>query len=70
MNLRSIAARTVVAGATTALAAGALVGISTTAANAATVTNTYTCSLPSVYSGDFDLTVTGEIPVPQPPRIG
>lgn len=65
MNLRSIAARTVVAGATTALAAGALVGVSTTAANAATVTNTYTCSLPSVYSGDFDLTVTGEIPVPQ-----
>lgn len=65
MNLRLITTRTAVAGATVALAAGALVGITSTAANAATVTNTYTCSLPNVYSGDFDLTVTGEIPVPQ-----
>lgn len=65
MNLRRISARVAVAGATTALAAGALVGATGVAANAATVTNTYTCSLPNVYSGDFDLTVTGEIPVPQ-----
>ncbi|CAI9408433.1 Ig-like domain repeat protein [Nocardioides sp. T2.26MG-1] len=65
MILRSFTTRTAVAGAVTALAAGAMVGVATSPANAATVTNTYTCSLPSVYSGDFDLTVTGEIPVPQ-----
>jgi hypothetical protein len=65
MNLRRLTARTAVAGVTTALAAGALVGLGTTAANAATVTNTYTCSIPSLYSGDFALTVSGELPVPQ-----
>ena len=34
MNLRHLTARTAVAGIATALAAGALVGVSTTAANA------------------------------------
>lgn len=65
MNLRRLTARTAIAGVTTALAAGALVGVSGTAANAATVSNTYTCSIPSLYSGDFALTVSGELPVPQ-----
>ena len=65
MILRSLAARATVAGVTTAMAAGALVGATTVAADAATAVNTYTCSIPSVYSGDFDLTVTGELPVPQ-----
>jgi len=66
MNLRSIAARTVVAGATTALAAGALVGVSTTAANAETASSTYTCKAPAdAYVSDFAITVTGGLPVPQ-----
>jgi Bacterial Ig-like domain (group 3)/Family of unknown function (DUF6801) len=65
MKLRRITAQVAAAGATTALIAGGLVAATGTAANAATVTNTYTCSIPSLYSGDFDMTVTGEIPVPQ-----
>lgn len=65
MKLRTITARAAVAGATTALVAGGLVATATVPANAATVTNTYTCSLPGVYSGDFELTVTGDLPVPQ-----
>jgi hypothetical protein len=55
MNLRHLTARTAVAGISTVLAAGALVGVTGTAANAATVTNTYTCSIPTLYSGDFAL---------------
>lgn len=66
MNLRTIAARTVVAGATTALAAGALVGVSTTAANAETASSTYTCAAPAdAFVSDFALTVDGGLPVPQ-----
>lgn len=65
MNLRHLTARTAVAGVTTALAVGALVGIATPAANAATVKNTYTCVIPNLYSGDFALTVEGTLPVPQ-----
>jgi hypothetical protein len=65
MNLRHLTARTAVAGVTAALAAGALVGIAAPAANAASVTNTYTCAIPSLYSGDFAVTVTGSLPVPQ-----
>lgn len=65
MNLRTIAARTVVAGATTALAAGALVGVSTTAANAVDVTNTYVCSNSTLgLAFPSDMTVTGDLPVP------
>ncbi|GAA4696244.1 Ig-like domain repeat protein [Nocardioides conyzicola] len=44
MNLRHLSARAAVAGITTALAAGALVGVSTTAANAESVTAPYSCS--------------------------
>jgi hypothetical protein len=64
MNLRKITTRAAIAGATTALAAGALVGATGTAANAATVSNVYTCT---VAGSAFDTTVTvsGELPVPQ-----
>lgn len=65
MNLRRTTARLAVAGVSTALAAGALVAGTDVAATAATVTNTYTCSLPGIYSGDFELTVSGDLPVPQ-----
>ena len=65
MNLRHLTARTAVAGVTTALAAGALVGLGAQAADAATATNTYTCSLGALYSGEFALTVDGSLPVPQ-----
>jgi hypothetical protein len=44
MNLRLIIARTAVAGVTTALAAGALVGVTGTAANAETGTANYLCT--------------------------
>jgi hypothetical protein len=44
MNLRLIVARTAVAGVTTALAAGALVGVTGTAANAETGTASYGCT--------------------------
>jgi hypothetical protein len=66
MNIRRITARTAIAGATTALAAGALVGISTTAANAETVSNNYTC-VNSIFNITFDIpmSVTGDLPVPQ-----
>lgn len=64
MNLVRISSRLAATGAVTALAAAALVGVGATAANAATVTNTYTCSIPDIYTGDFPVTVTGELPVP------
>ena len=67
MNVRHLAARTAIAGVTTALAAGALVGVSTVAATAATVTNTYTCTAPVMGDFNTDLTVTGTLPVPQYP---
>jgi hypothetical protein len=66
MNLRRITARTAVAGISTALAAGALVGVSTTSASAETASSTYTCSADSVgYKSDFTITVDGGLPVPQ-----
>jgi hypothetical protein len=66
MNLRSFTARTVVAGATTALAAGALVGLGATAANAETASSTYTCTAPAnAYVSDFAVTVDGGLPVTQ-----
>lgn len=64
MNVSTISKRLAATGAVAALSAAGLVGISTSAANAATVMNTYTCSAPGVYSGDFPMTVTGELPVP------
>ena len=66
MKLRTITTRAAVAGATTALATGALVGISTTSAVAAEVTNTYDCTN-SIFAVSFEqpMTVSGELPVPQ-----
>jgi hypothetical protein len=64
MNLRRITARTAVAGMTTALAAGALVGLGTTSAHAATVSNAYTCTTP-VGALNATLTITGDLPVPE-----
>jgi hypothetical protein len=62
MNIRRITARTAVAGITTALAAGAFVGITTTAADAATGTAQYNCTngftsdvLPLTLSATADL---------------
>ncbi|WP_121253798.1 Ig-like domain repeat protein [Nocardioides ferulae] len=65
MNFRRLSSRATVAAASTALAAGTLVGLGSTAAHAATVTNTYACSLGPTPVGTFDLTVTGSLPVPQ-----
>lgn len=66
MNLRKITTRAAIAGATTALAAGALVGATGTAANAATASNVYTCTIAAVdMAFDTTLTVSGELPVPQ-----
>ncbi len=56
MNFRRISARAAVAGVTTALAAGALVGITTTAADAATGTALYNCTNP--YTADVIPLVT------------
>jgi hypothetical protein len=60
MNIRKITSRTVVAGMTTALAAGALVGVTGTAANAVTNTTTYTCAMTTPFAtpiGTADLMV-------------
>ena len=57
MNLRSIATRTAVAGATTALAASALVGMSTTTANAATASSDYQCTSPLGDLGTFSVSI-------------
>lgn len=45
MNLRRFTARTAVAGVTTALAAGALMGVTSTAANAEAASATYNCAV-------------------------
>jgi hypothetical protein len=66
MNLRHLTARTAIAGVTTALAAGALVGIAAPAANAAEVSNVYTCTVLGSPM-DATLTVAGTLPVPQFP---
>ncbi|MFC7493881.1 MULTISPECIES: Ig-like domain repeat protein [unclassified Nocardioides] len=67
MNLRRFAARSAVAGITTTLAAGALVAGSAGTANAATVANTYTCTVAALSSTfDTTLTVTGDV-VPTAP---
>lgn len=66
MKLRTITSRAAAAGATTALAAGALVAIATPAAQAADVTNTYVCSSTALgFSFPSEVTVSGAIPVPQ-----
>ncbi len=64
MNLRTIATRTAVTGAVTALAAGALVGISTTAANAASASSDYQCTSPVGDLGTFPVSI--EVPLLPP----
>jgi hypothetical protein len=66
MNLRHLTARTAAVGVTTALAAGAMVGLSSSTANAAsvTVTNNYTCTIAAAsMSFDLPIEVTGDIPL-------
>ncbi|WP_395693728.1 DUF6801 domain-containing protein [Nocardioides sp.] len=59
MNLRRISVRTAIAGASTALVAGALVGATGVSANAADpVSNTYTCANPLGGTFDVPLEVT------------
>lgn len=61
MNLRSLATRTAGAGAVTALAASALIGVSTTAANAVDASTDYACALASPIQsplGTFNLLVS------------
>lgn len=66
MNLRTLATRTAAAGAVSALAAGTLIGVSTTAANAESASSTYTCRAPGdAYVSDFAITVDGGLPVPE-----
>ncbi|MDI6911653.1 hypothetical protein [Nocardioides sp.] len=67
MNLRSLATRTAVAGAVSALAAGALVGATTSAAEAADVTGTYTCSALGSVLGDFPLAISVPLLPPTAP---
>ena len=64
MNFRSITTRTAVAGAVTALAAGALVGMSTTAANAASASGDYQCTSPLGDLGTFNVSI--EVPLLPP----
>jgi len=58
MNLRRITARTAIAGVTTALAAGALVGVSSTAANAVDNTTNYDCTALGASQGQFALKIS------------
>lgn len=68
MNLRRLSVRTAAAGITTALAAGALVGLGTASADAATVSNVYTCKIDLLNTSfDTTLTATGDIPLPSAP---
>ena len=60
MNLRRPAVRTAVAGVSTALAAGALVGIAGTTANAVENTTTYACSIGG-FPIDLDLEVSTSV---------
>lgn len=66
MKNLSMPARLAATSAATALAAAGLVAAGSTTAHAATVTSTYTCSIPALmYVDDFPVTVTGQLPVPQ-----
>lgn len=64
MNLRTIASRAAVAGVSTALAAGALVGATATTANA--VDSDYTCAVPLLGDKTFPMTVDAFIPAQAP----
>ena len=66
MNVSRMTRRIAVSGAATAIAAAGLVGAATTAADAASAPNTYTCSNSGLgFTTDIPATVTGELPVPQ-----
>jgi len=68
MNLRRLSARTAAAGVTTVLTAGAIVSLGTAAADAATVSNNYTCTVAAL-SQTFDttVTITGDLPLTSAP---
>lgn len=60
MKFTTLSRRTAAAGAASALVAGALVGATTTAAQAAPVTNTYNCNNPAV--GTFPVVLNSDAP--------
>ena len=60
MKFNTLPRRVAATGAVTALAAGALVGLTTEMASAAPVTNAYTCATPSF--GDQTVSVTSDAP--------
>lgn len=62
MNLRTIAARTAVAGTATALAAGALVGLGATAAHADTGTAQYDCTVLPGTTVPVVMTLAADLP--------
>jgi hypothetical protein len=66
MTFTTFSKRLAATGAASALAAGALVGATSTAAQAATVTNTYTCSNTAMaVTKDIPMEVTGALPTDQ-----
>ena len=66
MNVSRMSRRLSAAGVATALAAAGLIGAGSTAAQAATVTNTYTCVNSGLgFTTDIPATVSGDLPVPQ-----
>lgn len=67
MNLRRITARAAVAGATTALVAGALVGATGTTANAAETSGDYTCAVPILGDQTFPLSLSVPLLPPTAP---
>ncbi|MBC2961224.1 Ig-like domain repeat protein [Nocardioides deserti] len=62
MQINRFARRLAVATTSVAVAGTALVGATATSANAAEATNAYTCSIPGVFTGTFDITVLGGLP--------
>jgi hypothetical protein len=62
MKLAHLTSRVAVGGATAALAAAALVGVTGTAAQAAPVSTIYTCALPALGNQTFTVTVDAAIP--------
>ena len=67
MNFRSITTRTAVAGAVTALAAAALVGVGSTAANAAAASGDYQCTSPVGDLGTFPVSIDVPLLPPSAP---
>lgn len=63
MNVFAISTRVAATGAAAALGAAALVGLTSTAANATPVTNTYTCSYPSLGLGPWTVTLLSDAPI-------